>query len=220
MKSLLLAALLALAAPLVTADGAPPTLLQIAGVRLPVATWVDSVLLIVDAQREYREGRLPLAGIDAAVGETGKLLAAARAHGAPVIHVVHHAKPGSALFDPQGKMAEILPELAPRSGEPVVVKSLPNSFAATDLDKQLAAMGRKQLIVAGFMTHMCVSATVRAALDHGYRSTVVAGATAERDLPDGKGGVVPAALMQRAELAALADRFAVVVESAADISAK
>ena len=58
---------------------------------------------------------------------------------------------------------------------------------------------------------MCISATVRAALDRGYRTTVVASATATRDLPDPLGGIVPAGEVHRATLAALADRFAIVV---------
>ena len=79
----------------------------------------------------------------------------------------------------------------------------------------MAASGRRELIVAGFATHMCVSATTRAALDHGYRTTVVAAACATRDLPDPLGGVIAAETVHRAELAALADRFAVVVPDAA-----
>jgi len=61
------------------------------------------------------------------------------------------------------------------------------------------------------MTHMCVSSTARAALDLGYRATVIADATATRALPDPTGGpdLAPEAL-QRAALAELADRFAVV----------
>ncbi|MBK8476721.1 MAG: isochorismatase family protein [Opitutaceae bacterium] len=105
----------------------------------------------------------------------------------------------------------ILAPLGPLPGEVVVVKNLPNSFAGTALDEELKRLERKELIVVGFMTHMCVSATVRAALDHGYRCTVVAAACATRDLPDGRGGVV------RVELAALGDRFAVVVPTAAAI---
>ncbi len=61
---------------------------------------------------------------------------------------------------------------------------------------------------------MCVSSTVRAALDLGYRCSVVAGACATRDPPDGTGGVI-ADQLQRAELAALADRFATVPSDAA-----
>ncbi len=62
------------------------------------------------------------------------------------------------------------------------------------------------------MTHMCVSATARAALDLGYQSTVLSDASATRDLPDIDGaGTVPAAEIHRIELAALADRFAIVL---------
>lgn len=195
----------------------PATLLQMAGVRLPAAKFSDSVLIIIDAQREYTDGRLPLAGSGAAIKETARLLERARQAGAPVIHVVHKAQPGSPLFDPAGPFVEIVAQLAPLPGETVIVKALPNAFAGTDLDRRLAATGRKNLIVAGFMTHMCVSATVRAALDFGYRTTLVEEATASRDLPDGAGGVVPAETLQKAEIAGLRDRFATVVKRSGEI---
>jgi len=176
------------------------------------ASFDRAALVIVDAQVEYTSGNLPLAGIDAAVAETARLLELARRHGAPVFHVVHHGPVGSPIFDPRGPGSAIIPAVAPRAGEAVVSKGLPNSFAGTDLHARLAATGRKELIVAGFMTHMCISATVRAAVDLGYSNTVVAAATATRDLPGPAGGVVPAAELQRNELAALADYFAVVVK--------
>jgi nicotinamidase-related amidase len=67
---------------------------------------------------------------------------------------------------------------------------------------------------------MCVSTTTRAALDLGYRSTVVASATATRDLPHPTGnGVVPARNIHEAALAALADRFAVIVPDTAMLAA-
>jgi nicotinamidase-related amidase len=65
---------------------------------------------------------------------------------------------------------------------------------------------------------MCVSSTVRAALDLGYRSIVPASATATRDLPDPvTGAVVSAGALQSASLAALSDRFATVVDDSAKI---
>ncbi|MEI7610389.1 MAG: cysteine hydrolase family protein, partial [Rhodospirillaceae bacterium] len=169
---------------------------------------------LIDPQTEYVSGGVPLEGIAAALIEAEALLTLARSNGVPVFHVVHHGRPGGALFDPAGPGAAIIPELAPREGEAVVIKSLPNAFAGTDLLRQLQAAGRTELIVAGLATHMCVSATVRAGLDLGYRTTVVANAVATRDLPDPLGGIVPAAALHRAELAALADRFAVVVRDA------
>ena len=64
---------------------------------------------------------------------------------------------------------------------------------------------------------MCLSSTVRAALDLGFRTTVIASATATRDLPGVGAGIVAAAEIKRSALAALADRFATVVERVADI---
>jgi len=61
---------------------------------------------------------------------------------------------------------------------------------------------------------MCVEATARAAIDFGLKATVVASATATRDLPDPlTGATVPAAEVQRNALAALNDRFATIVAS-------
>ncbi|AOZ07027.1 cysteine hydrolase family protein [Cupriavidus malaysiensis] len=188
------------------------TLLDLAGASRAPSAWDAAVLLLIDHQREYVDGRLPLSGMPAAVARCAALLAQARERGAPVVHVVHHGRPGSGAFDPSGPYAAIIADLVPAAGEATVVKGLPNSFAGTDLAAVLARAGRKELVVAGFQTHMCVSATVRAALDHGYRSTVVAGACATRDLPDPLGGpALPAAQVHRAALAALHDRFATVV---------
>ena len=193
----------------------PQTLIQIAGGTSRAATWQEAVLLIIDHQTEYTTGRASLAGIDAAVGQIATLLAQARAAGAPVIHVVHHSKPGAAMFDPQGPHVAIIDGLQAEPGEPIVHKGLPNAFAGTTLDEALQKTGRRALIVAGFATHMCVSATVRSALDHGYASTVVAAACATRDLPDPLGGQpISAADIQRVALVELADRFATVVPDA------
>ncbi|MBT6093419.1 MAG: cysteine hydrolase [Rhodospirillaceae bacterium] len=194
----------------------PKTLLQMAGADLTPAGWDESTLILIDCQNEYVTGAVPLAGVDAALAECAKLLAAARANAAPVIHIRHKGQPGGA-FDWDAPRGGICDAVAPADGETVIGKGLPNSFAGTDLDEHLKATERGKLIVAGFMTHMCISATVRSALDHGYFSTVIDAACATRDLPDGKGGVVAAADLHRAELVALSDRFCVVAPDAAAI---
>jgi nicotinamidase-related amidase len=188
----------------------PKTLLEMAGAPAAPSAWERSALLLIDCQNEYAGGKLALPGVDAAVAAARALLDRARAAGTPVVHVVHRGKPGG-LFDPEGPGGAIVAALAPQAGEATVPKALPNSFAKTELDAVLKQLGRPELIVGGFMTHMCVSATVRSALDHGYRATVVAAACGTRDLPDPLGGVLPADAVHRATLAALADRFAVVV---------
>jgi len=192
------------------------TLLQIAGVTPPAPLLALSSVVVIDAQREYVDGHLPLDGVDAALAAIGRLLEAARAAGAPVIHVAHKGKEGSGgPFDPKGPGFAFAAPALPAPGEVVVEKTLPNSFAGTDLQARLAATGRKSVIFAGFMTHMCVSTTARAALDLGYISHVAADAVATRALPDPLGGPdIPARDIHRAALAELADRFATVVTTA------
>ena len=198
----------------------PKTLLQIAGAPLHPSPLERSALVLIDHQLEYVTGVVPLKGINAAVEEAARLLDLARTRHAPVFHIVHHGRPGAPAFDPQGPNVAIIPSLAPRDDESIVIKSLPNAFAGTDLHRLIRKTGRKELIIAGFATHMCVSATTRAALDLGFRSTVVASATATRDLPHPSGhGVTSAAIVHEGTLAALADRFAVVVPDVAALAA-
>lgn len=192
------------------------TMLQMSGVQPAPATMADGVLLIVDAQREYTDGLLPLTGVQPAVEALAVLLEKARAAGAPVVHIRHQSK-GKA-FNPASTGYEIVKELTPRAGETIIDKGLPNSFAGTDLAQRLTAIGRKNLLVGGFMTHMCISATVRSATDHGYMCTVAADTVATRDLPDATGnGTVSADALNKVTLAALSDRFAWVVPSAKQI---
>jgi nicotinamidase-related amidase len=80
----------------------------------------------------------------------------------------------------------------------------------TELANLISDTGRKDVIIVGFMTHMCVSSTARAALDLGLRVTIDAAACATRDLPDGRGGRIDAATLNDMELVELSDRFAVI----------
>ena len=193
----------------------PKSLLEMAGATPPAARLSNAVLLIIDAQREYLDGRLPLAGIDAALAIGGQLLQRARAAGTPVVHVLHRG--AGPFFNPDGPGFQPAAPLLSAAGERIVEKTQANSFAGTELQDVLAGTGRSELIVIGFMTHNCVSSTVRAAREKGYACTVVAPATATRDLPDGRGGTISAATLQAACLVGLSDTMAKVVWNAADI---
>ncbi len=168
-------------------------------------------------KENIRTASLPLTGVQPAVEALAVLLEKARAAGTPVVHVRHQSK-GKA-FNPSSTGYEIVKELTPRTGETIIDKGLPNSFAGTDLAKHLTALGRKNLLVGGFMTHMCVSATVRSATDHGYMCTIAADTVATRDLPDaiGNGTVTRLTRSTRSPLAALSDRFAWIVPAATKI---
>jgi nicotinamidase-related amidase len=195
------------------------TMLQMSGMTPTPATMANGVLLIIDAQREYTDGLLPLSGVSQAVDALAGLLDKARKAGAPVVHVRHKGSPTGKAFNPTLSGFEIVKQLTPRDGEIIVDKGLPNAFANTDLAKHLSGIGRKNLIVGGFMTHMCISATVRSATDHGYMSTVAADTVATRDLPDATGGAtITADAINQITLAALSDRFAWVVPKAAAVA--
>ena len=187
------------------------TLLEMAGADLTPPKLSDAVLIVIDAQNEYVDGKLPLPGVKPALANIARLLAKARAEGGRIVHVQHRGRAGGA-FDPATRAFAIAEEAAPEAGEPAVEKPLPNAFAGTKLNEVLAGMGTKRLVLAGFMTHMCISSTARAALDLGYQTTVVADACATRDLP-ASGRDIAAADLHRAELAALADRFSIVCDT-------
>ena len=194
------------------------TLLQMAGAKPVPARLSDAAVVVIDAQDEYVSGKLPLDGVGGALDQIAALLKAARDAGAPVFHIVQRGRSGG-LFDPDGAGFKIASQVTPVGGETVIEKSLPNAFAKTGLHAALEATGRKTLVLAGFMTHMCVSATARSALDLGYVTTIAADAVATRALPDPLGGGdIPAAQIHRAALAELSDRFATIAR-VADIKA-
>ncbi|MCV7431183.1 isochorismatase family protein [Mycolicibacterium bacteremicum] len=193
-----------------------PTLRNLDNLPAAASPLKDSALVLVDCQNTYTYGVMELDGVQAALDETAALLDRARAAGIPVIHIQHNGGVGSP-YDITAEIGGIVDSVAPREGEPVVVKQYPNSFVQTDLDERLKAVGATNLVLAGFMTHMCINSTARGAFNLGYAPTVVAAATATRSLPGPDGADVPAAALQSASLAALNDLFAVVVPDAAGI---
>ncbi len=167
-----------------TAGPTPFTLRSAAGLPAKPPALDSTVLVVIDAQQEYTTGLVPLTGVDEAVGVIAALLATARTAGSPVVHVMHEGRPGG-MFDPMAGGAPIA-AVTPDTGEIVVRKTLPNAFAVTDLDAELKRIGLKALTIVGFMTHMCVSSTVRSAIDHGYDTTVVSDALRHTRLAGGR----------------------------------
>jgi nicotinamidase-related amidase len=195
---------------------APKTLRDVSGLGPDPAPLSASVLVMVDLQNTYREGVMKLDGVEPALAEAKRLLDRARKAGIPIIHIQHEAGAGSP-YDTSARIGRISDEVAPREGETVITKNYPNAFVNTDLEAKLREAGAKDVVIAGFMTHMCVNSTARGAFNLGFRPTVVAAATATRDLPGPDGEVLPAAALQAASLAALNDLFAVVAKTGDDL---
>ncbi len=193
----------------------PTTLRALSGLPSTPASLADSTLIMIDCQNTYVRGVMALDGVAAALDEAAELLERARSAGIPIIHFKHDAGEGSP-YDVRAEIGQIVDQVAPRGDETVIVKQFPNSFVQTDLDDRLKAASARNLVLAGFMTHMCVNSTARGAFNLGYAPTVVASATATRALPSTPDTVSSAAL-QAASLAAIGDLFGIIVPDVAAI---
>jgi nicotinamidase-related amidase len=199
------------------------TLLDKVGIKKTPSTLKDSTLVMIDIQNEYLpSGNVPLEGVEQAIEENKKLLDRARENGTPVVHVVHHGPPGKGFYDPEGEGGQTCTSVKPLDSETLIKKNYISSFVNTNLEEELKKTGKNNLIVTGFMTHMCLTTTVRdAAEKYGYNCTIVANCTGTRDLPskneNGEPTKVKAKDVQNANLAALADYFACVVDKVEDI---
>ncbi|SDC76412.1 maleamate amidohydrolase [Geodermatophilus telluris] len=152
-------------------------------------------VLVIDLCRAYTEPGGPFALPDPgpAVAAAAELVAAARAHGHPVLWTaVRYTRgmadgglfarkvPALAAFaeDAPGGWGDLTLEPAP--GEPVVVKQYASAFFGTTLAPTLLGLGVDTLVVAGVSTSGCVRATAMDALNSGFRPQVVRQACADR----------------------------------------
>ncbi|MBA3696675.1 MAG: cysteine hydrolase [Methylotenera sp.] len=176
----------------------------------------DSALILIDVQNTYRKGLMQLSGVDQAIQEAQKLLSKARKLNIPVIHIQHDAGIGSP-YDITADIGAIAHEVAPIAGEKIIIKNYPNAFVQTALDSELAGLGIKNIVLAGFMTHMCVNSTAHGGFNLGYSSTIVASATAIRPLMSANGKILTADEVHHGALASSRDMYAVVVDDVSGI---
>jgi len=192
------------------------TLRELSDLDQTPASLADSTLLLVDYQNTYTRGVMELEGWEPALDAAADLLERARAAGTTIIHIQHDGGEGSA-YDIREEIGEIHPKVAPIAGEQVVVKTAPNSFVGTDLGERVDAAGNTNVIVIGFMTHMCVTFTSEGAFLRGNAPTVVAEACATRPLQTAVASV-SAEQLHHSALATIGDIYGVVVPTVADLA--
>ncbi|MCX5275588.1 isochorismatase family protein [Streptomyces virginiae] len=191
------------------------TLRDLSGLDASPASPSEATLILIDYQNTYTRGVMELTGWEAALDAGAALLERARAAGAEVIHVINDGGEGSP-YDIRAEIGRIHPRVAPVEGEVVVVKTVPDGFVRTDLGDHVDAAGHKDVLLAGFMTHMCVAFTAQGAFLRGNRPTVVADACATRPLRTAV-AEVSAEQLHHAALATIADLYGVVVPSVSSL---
>ncbi|MEU6823485.1 isochorismatase family protein [Streptomyces atriruber] len=189
------------------------TLRELNGFDQEPAKLADSTLILIDFQNTYTRGVMELDGWEKSLDAAAQLLARAREAGTRVVHVINDGGEGTP-YDIRAEIGSIHPKVAPQEGEPVVVKQVPNAFVGTDLATHLTE--GQDVVIAGWMTHMCVAFTAQGAFLNGNRPTVVAEATATRSLPVA-GTDIDASQVHHGALATIADLYGVVVPTHKEI---
>jgi len=173
---------------------------------------MTSALVVIDVQNEYVTGGLPIVHppIEDSLERISTAIDAANVAGIPVILVRHtESDPTSGIFVSGTPAWQLHDTVTSRPHVAVVDKNLPGSFTGTELATLLSDRDVDHVVVAGYMTHMCVDTTTRQAMHLGLDVSVLGDATGTIDVADD----LPAALVHRVELGVLGDGFATVMST-------
>ena len=175
----------------------------------------DTALLIVDLQKAFDDPRYSRRNNPDAEANTGRLLAAWRRTGRPVIHVQHLSREADSPYRPGQPGCDFKDEVRPQAGELVIQKSTNNAFIDTGLGPYLEDKDIRTLVVTGVATNNSVETTVRMAGNLGYETYLAADATATADRADLVGRVWRAEEIQALTLANLHGEYAIVTSTEA-----
>lgn len=176
---------------------------------------MSTALIIVDIQNDYfSNGKMELVNPDKAAANAAKVLKWYRKNNKDnIFHVQHIASdPALGFFLPDTEGAKINESVLPLENESIITKHFPNSFLKTELESKLKEKGVTKVIVVGMMTHMCIDATVRAAVDLGFEATLIEDACATKELFY-QGKVVPAEQVHYAFVSALNGMYAKITST-------
>lgn len=168
-------------------------------------------LILIDMQQCMASPSAGARNNPGAEANIGILLEAWRVRGAPVVHVRHISRSPGSGFAPGQPGAMFQPAFAPRPGEHVVEKNVPDAFIQSGLERWLRIRGIERLVVAGVSTNISVECSVRTAGNLGFDVTVAADACFCYALRDHGGIQRSADEVHAMALANLAAEYASVV---------
>ena len=131
---------------------------------------VKPALLVIDIQNAFLP-MIPEADRVTAMANINYYIAMFRQHGFPVVLVYHHGeeygvRPGTDIF-------EFPSTVNIQPGDPRIIKTYPDGFNKTDLDKVLKELGCNTLFLTGLSAVGCVLATTIGAMNHDYKAFMV-----------------------------------------------
>lgn len=164
---------------------------------------IDMQRDFLDARGYAAKAGLDIAPLQAVIPAVRKLLDAARAAGVMIVHTreghvpdlsdcpaykLERSRSAGAEIGSGGPLGRLLvrgeaghdfiAELQPDNGEIVIDKPGYSAFSRTDLDNRLRARGIDTLLLSGITTEVCVSSTLRDAVDRGFRCITIGDACA------------------------------------------
>ena len=139
---------------------------------------MNRALLVIDVQREYFDGALPISHPAGHLENILAVMDAAAKSKTPTAVIRHHQPdPESPIFRLNSDMWQLHDEVERRPRDVLIDKQLPGTFTGTDLDKWLKEVGADTVSIAGYMTHMCCDTTARQAFHRGYQVEFLRDAT-------------------------------------------
>ena len=151
---------------------------------------MSRALLVVDVQREYFEGALPIRHPVGHLEAILEVMDAAKKASIPTVVIRHHQPdPESPIFRKGSDMWQLHDEVASRPRDTLIDKQLPGSFTNTPLDQFLKEKGVDTVCIAGYMTQMCCDTTARQAFHRGYKVEFLRDATGTLDVQNQAGSV-------------------------------
>ena len=174
---------------------------------------IDKALLLIDVQQAFNDPKWGPRNNPTAEEKMQQILTECRKNHWTIIHIQHVSQSPDSVFYEQGTGFAIKEIVAPQTGEKIIHKQVNSAFIGTDLDDYLNEQKIDTLAIVGLTIPHCVSTTTRMSGNLGYRTYLIADATAAFGMNDHHGNFIDAQTIHHYSLATLHEEFATVLDT-------